>query len=137
MSQYILYRITQDTQPVRALIAPASIPLTTIHDQLRPGERIAWTGNLADAIGGLPVTLLDRQKEQVLKAVTDLRGRGQRAHITEQARPQAVQVDIVHETLTALFLGQQTWRDTCWKCSQEVNPFLEHCPHCGADVLPF
>lgn len=136
MSQYKLYRIIQDAQPTRCIIAPASIPVDTIHAHLREGEQIAWTGNLADALG-LPVSLLDRQKEQVLKAVTDLRGRGQRAHITEQARPQAVQVDIVHETLTALFLGQQTWRDTCWKCSQEVNPFLEHCPHCGADVLPF
>lgn len=129
MSQYILYRITKDTQPVRALIAPASIPLTTIHDQLRPGERIAWTGNLADALG-LPVTWFDRQKErqrsEVLKAVADLRGRGQ-----------VIPADPVHEALTTLFLGTQTWRDTCWQCSQEVNPFLEHCPHCGAEVLPF
>lgn len=129
MSQYILYRITKDTQPVRALIAPASIPLATIHDQLRPGERIAWTGNLADALG-LPVTWLDRQKErqrqEVLKAVQDLRGRGQ-----------TVVGDPVREVMIALFLGNQPWRDTCWKCSQEINPILEKCPQCGADVLPF
>ena len=136
MSQYKLYRITQNAQPTRCLIAPASIPLDTIHAHLREGEQIAWAGNLADALG-LPVSLLDRQKEQVFKAVAELRGRGQRAHITELARPQVAQVDPVHETMTALFLGQQTWRDTCWKCNQEINPFLEHCPHCGAGVLPF
>lgn len=129
MSQYKLYRIIQDAQPTRCIIAPASIPVDTIHAHLREGEQIAWAGNLTDALG-LPVSLLDRQKErqrsEVLKAVADLRGRGQ-----------VIPADPVHETLTTLFLGTQTWRDTCWQCSQEVNPFLEHCPHCGADVLPF
>ena len=127
MSQFILYRIAKDTQPARAIITPASLPLATVHAQLRPGERIIWTGNLMDALG-LPVTWLDRQREQVLKAVQDLRGRGQVAEVAE---------DPTHEALTRLFLQGQTWRDTCWKCNQEVNPFLERCPSCGADVIPF
>lgn len=127
MSQFILYHIAKDTQPARAIIAPASLPLTTVHAQLRPGERIVWTGNLMVALG-LPVTVLDRQREQVLKAVQDLRGRGQVAKLVE---------DPTHEALTRLFLQGQTWRDTCWKCNQEVNPFLERCPSCGADVIPF
>lgn len=131
MSQFILYHIAKDTQPVRAIISPASLPLTTIHAQLRPGERIVWTGNLTDALG-LPVTWLDRQRErvqkEVLKAVADLRGRGQVAEVA---------ADPTHEALARLFLQGQAWRDTCWKCSTEINPFLEHCPHCGADVIPF
>lgn len=127
MSQFILYHIAKDTKPVRAIVAPASLPLASVHTQLRSGERIVWTGNLMDALG-LPVTWLDRQREQVLKAVQDLRGRGQVAEVTE---------DSTHEALTRLFLQGQTWRDTCWKCNQEVNPFLERCPRCGASVLPF
>jgi len=131
VSQFILYHVAKDTQPVRAIIAPASLPLATVHAQLRAGERIVWTGNLIDALG-LPVTLLDRQRErvqkEVIKAVADLRGRGQVAEVVE---------DATHEALTRLFFQGQTWRDTCWKCNQEVNPFLERCPHCGASVLPF
>ena len=131
MSQFTLYRIAEDTKPTRAIIAPASLPLATVHAQLRPGERIVWTGNLTDALG-MPVTWLDRQRErvqkEVLKAVADLRGRGQVAEVAE---------DPTHEALTRLFLQGQTWRETCWKCHAEVNPFLERCPSCGASVLPF
>lgn len=125
MSQFILYHIAKDTKPARAIIAPASLPLASVHSQLRPGERVVWTGNLMDALG-LPVTWLDRQREQVLAAVQDLRGRGQVA-----------EVEGVHDALARLFLGNQPWRETCWQCKKEVNPLLDKCPACGADSLPF
>jgi hypothetical protein len=125
MSQFILYRIAKDTRPARAIVAPASLPADTVHRQLRPGERVVWVGNLTDALG-LPVTWLDRQREEVLKAVADLRGRA----VVAEADP-------VHDVLARLFLGGQVWREICWKCGKEANPILEHCPHCGADVLPF
>ncbi len=125
MSQFILYRIAKDARPARAIITPASLPVATVHQQLRPGERIVWTGNLTDALG-LPVTWLDRQRVEVLRAVEDLRGRAQVA-----------EVEGTHDALARLFLGNQPWRETCWQCKEEVNPLLDKCPACGAESLPF
>lgn len=125
MSQFTVYHISQDGRPIRAILAPASLSASAIHDQLRPGERVIWTGNLADALGGLPVSWLDNQRQQVLQAVAEMRGR---AGVCEE--------EPAHTTLSRLFLGRP-WRDTCWNCRDEINPFLEQCPHCGADTVPF
>jgi len=57
MSQFTLYRIGKDTRPARAIIAPTSLPADTVHQQLRPDERVVWVGNLTDTLG-LPVTWL-------------------------------------------------------------------------------
>lgn len=65
-------------------------------------------------------------QDEVLKAVADLRGRGAVA-----------EDDPVHDVLARLFLGGQLWRETCWKCGEEINPILEKCAVCGADSLPF
>ncbi len=125
MSQFTLYRIGKDTRLAWTIIAPTSLPGDTVHQQLRPGERVVWVGNLTDALG-LPVTWLDRQREEVLKVVADLRGR---AAVAE--------ADPIHDVLARLFLGNQPWRETCWKCGKETNPILEKCPVYGADSLPF
>ncbi len=98
-----------------------------VHRQLRPGERVVWAGNLTNALG-LPMTWLDRQREDVLKSVAELRGRAQVAEVA---------FDPTHEALTRLFLHGLAWHDTCWKCNQEVNPFLEQCPDCGGTCYRF
>lgn len=141
MSQFIVYRIAQDGRPVRAIVAPATVPADSIPNHLRPGERVVWAGNLVDALG-LPVTLIQPARHRPADPVhATLAQLGQQnAALNEAMDTRRTQSDdaAAHTTLARLFLGSQVWRDTCWKCGQELaNPLLPHCPHCGAGTVPF